>query len=457
MTKAIKTAQDSGKNIGKLSILRGGRKKRLLSEAIQLEEEITPEFIRPALILILIFIGLFIFWASTANINEITSATGEVVPSDSVKVVEHLEGGAIAEILVKDGSVVKKGQPLIILDGKRAISELKQSQARLVALRLREERLAAISKDRMPDFTAYVKEYPRLVAAQKDLYDKKIAARSTALLVVNSQLKTRILELNQMKKALIIAIQKFKVAKDLLAIREKMIKKKLISQVTFLDTKRAKITSDGEVKRLTEGIKVSEQAVIEARNRILDIAARLQQDAATEMGSVSAETAQVNNSISRLQDRVNRLKVRSPTRGVVQNLRVLTIGQIIQPGSLIMQIVPTKDTLIAEVKISPNDVGNVKIGQNVLVKIGSYNYSRFGGIKGTLTRMSASSLIGPKGRGYFRGRISLSKPYVGNIPGKYIVLPGMSVNASIATGKKTLLQYLLKPLSDAMNRAFSER
>lgn len=435
----------------------GGRRKRLLSEAIQLEEEVVPEFIKPALLAVAALVVLFIGWSAIVEIKEVAVAPGIVVPSGSVKVVEHLEGGIITEILVEEGSEVQEGQLLARMDSGQVEAELKQMQARLVALSVRGERLSAFNENREPDFSQFVDEYPKMVADQQEILKSQIASQGTGQSVIESQIQQRKRELVQLRKALKVAKQQQELSTELLRMRTRMMEKKLISKVVFLETKRAKVTADGEISRIKDDISVNKMAIQESENNLDNLDAELRQSTSIEAGTVSAEIEEVKNAIARIQDRVNRLDIRASTHGVVQDLQVKTVGQVVQPGGLMMQIVPLGDTLEVEVQIQTGDIGHVMPGQQVLVKVSSYDYSRFGGVDGELKKISATSVLDPQGLAIFKGWISLSKPYVGKQEGKYRVLPGMDVQANITTGKKTFLQYLLKPLTDAMGAAFTER
>jgi len=438
-------------------VIRGSRHRRLLSEAVQLEEEVTPQFVKPILFAILALIVLFIAWSGLAEIKEVAVAPGEIVPSGSVKVVEHLEGGAVEEILILDGDLVEKGQVLVKLGGAQIIADLHQMEARYSALRLRAERLSAFTDGREPDFSFMGDEYPQLVSDQQLIYLNQLETEKTSKSVIQSQIAQRKRELRQMKKSLSVAQQQQRVTDNMVIMRQKMVDKKLIPMMEFLETQRANITAAGEVSRIQDQIKLTNQTVTESQRRLADLSAQLRREALNEMGTVSAEVAEVRNSIERINDQVTRLEITAPIRGLVQELRVQTVGQVIQPGALVMRVVPVDGHLEVEVKIRTNDIGHVRVGQPVTVKVTSYDFSRFGGIDGVLTRISASSHVLPNGEAFFKGWVSLAENYVGDKSRQFMVTPGMGVQAEIATGDKTLLQYLMKPLTDALNRAFHER
>ncbi|OHC73964.1 MAG: hypothetical protein A3G18_08830 [Rhodospirillales bacterium RIFCSPLOWO2_12_FULL_58_28] len=448
------------------TIVRGKRTKRLLSEAIQLEEEIIPEFIHSALLGISALVILFIVWAALVEVSEVAIAQGEVVPSALVKVVQHLEGGVVSEILVKEGTMVEDGQVLARFSGAQSKAELKQMQVRYAALRLRAERLAAFNEGRPLDFEGIGDEYPELVADQEKILRDQLGALATGSSVIKSQIEQRKREIRQLRESLTIALQHQELTGNMLKMRERLVEKKLITKMVYLETKRAKVTADGEVARINDEISVASQSLVESNGNLANLEAQLRREASVELGGVSAEIAEVRNSLSRLEDRVQRLEVRAPVRGLVQDLRVGTVGEVVQPGAIMMKVVPLDGNMEAEVRISPRDIGYVRIGHPVLVKVGSYDYSRFGGVEGELIRLSPSSTcsslsstvcMDPVHDAYFKGWVSISRPYVGKDPEKLHITPGMSIEADITTGQKTMLHYLMKPVADAVSNAFRER
>ena len=211
------------------------------------------------------------------------------------------------------------------------------------------------------------------------------------------------------------------------------------------------------MNRITEEIGVTENELAESVNRRTDTLNQSRRDALAELGSIRAEIAEVEETLQRLLARVNRLEVRAPIRGHVLDVKVQNIGQVVQPGALLMQVVSDNAVLEAEVRISPRDIGFVRVGQPVNLRVTSYDYSRFGFVKGRLKRVSASSLLDESKNAYYQGLIELETHYVGQDPGRNLLQPGMNVEAEILTGEKTLLVYLVKPLIDVVSMSFHER
>lgn len=435
----------------------GSRKRRLLSEAARVEEELVPGFVRPLLVMVAVVVVLFFLWAAVTNITEVARAPGEVAPSGQVKVVQHLDGGSVAEILVEEKTLVQPGQVLLRLDGAQALSDLRQTSARVVALRLRLERLSAFVENRKPKFEDLAPDHPELVAHQQQIYQTQLSSRDSALAILDHQISQRSDRLQQIQKALSTAQEHQGLTGELATMREDLASRKLVNRSVLLETRRAKVSAEGEVARLAADTKVSEQELAEIRSRRVDTLNVLRRDALAEIGTVSAELAEVTELQARLKAKVDRLVVRAPVRGYVQDMKVQTVGQVVQPGGLMMQIVPDAVPLEAVVRIAPKDIGYVKVGQPVNLRVSSFDYSRFGFAQGTLKRVTATSVVGEDGRPYFRGWVQLPHPYVGHNGSRYMLQPGMGVEAEILTGEKTVLAYLSKPLLEMFSRSFRER
>ena len=444
------TAPNAANNLGR-------RQRRLLSETVLIEEELLPSFIRPMIAVILLTTIGFIAWAALTKIKEVAVAPGEVIPAAKVKVVQHLDGGIVSEILVEERMTVAAGAVLLRLDGTQALSDMRQMEARRASLLLRAERLAAFAEERLPDFSR-VDGYDDMVADQEDTLRTQQAARQSTLSILDQQLAQRVQRIAQQEKSLSSAEEHERLTGELVGMREDLATRRLVNRTILLETRRARVTAEGEVARLKDEIAVSRQELAETRNRRIDTVNQLRREASKEAGAVRAELAEVEESIQRLKAKVDRLDVRSPSAGLVQDLRAQTIGQVILPAALLMQIVPVSLQLEAEVRISPRDIGHVRVGQDVNLRVSSYDYTRFGHALGTLKRVSATSLTDPQSNQlYYRGWVTITRPYVGDVQGQHLLQPGMSLEADIRTGEKTLLAYIFKPVTDALSRSFHER
>lgn len=447
---------DKSQNSGQTTL--GRRQRNLLSESALIEEELLPDFVRPMLIFSALALAAFVLWAGMTQIKEVARAPGEILPVNKIKVVQHLDGGVVTEIPVEERMLVQEGQVLLRMDGSQALAELHQMEARQVALRLRAERLSAFAEGRKAKLDVFSGSHPDLLANQQQIYQTQVATRSSTVSILDHQIQQRTERLSQLGSALASAKEQLGLTTELSTMREDLGARRLVNRTVLLETRRAKVTASGEVDRLNQEILVSRQELAEIRSRRADTLNQLRRDALNEMGAVRAESAEVEESLKRLRAKVDRLIVRAPHRGLIQDLKVQTVGQVVQPGALLMQVVPDDAPLEAEVRIAPRDIGHIRVGQPVNLRVSSFEYTRFGYAAGTLKRMSASSVVDPQSNQlFYRGWVTLTNPYVGNTPGQFMVQPGMSLEADIITGQKTLLTYLIKPVADAFSSAFRER
>lgn len=435
----------------------GRRERSLLSETAQIEEEQIPAFVRPMLWVAAGAVLLFALWGGFVEVREVAKAPGEVLPVGDIKVVQHLDGGVVAEIPVEEHALVKQGQIVLRLERDQALADQGQTKARLCALQLRAERLSAFANGRNPRFAVRDCPYPDIVASELALFRQQVSSRGSSLAVIDEQIGQRARRIDQSREMLTTAREHQQLTGTLLGMREDLAQRRLVNQSVLLETRRAKVSADGEVARLNEEIAVNAREIAESQQRRLDAGNQMRRDALTELSTVEAEMSEAKEGLSRLQGRADRLVLRAPITGYVQDLKVSTIGQVISPGATVMHIVPDTAPLEVAVRIQPKDIGHVQDGQAVNIRVSSYDYTRFGYATGELRRISASSVPGEDGKPYFRGWVKLDRSYLGDTPGQYPLQPGMSLEAEIVTGEKSLMAYLAKPVIDVFSSAFHER
>jgi HlyD family type I secretion membrane fusion protein len=438
------------------AIERGGRQIRYLAQSVLLEEMGISHLSRYAVLTVTGLVVAFVIWASVTHIQEIASASGSIVPKSSVHTVQHLEGGIVKEILVEERQMVDAGQPLARLDPAQTVAEVEQIKARQAGLQLRAERLRAFAAGREPDFSIIEPRYRYLVGDQSAINLANLDRWRTQIEVLEG-------EIAQKKAEIAAAVdQKAATRRQLSLVSEEVQMRKTLyeeghsSKVAYYDARRTLAAIESEVHRLEGQERTATEAVNELQRRILDLASNQRQDALNELGTVTAELAQVDESLARAVDRANRLTIDSPVRGIVQNLQVRTIGGVIPAGGALMDIVPVDDELLVEARISTRDRGHVHEGQEASVKITTYDFVRYGSVHGTVTSISPTTFVDEKdGQPYYKAMVALDHPWVGEHANR--LLPGMTVQADVITGDKTLIQYLLKPIFVSLANAFHER
>lgn len=432
------------------------RFRRHLAQAVVFEEGGVGPLVRGTILTTILTVLALLAWSGITPVKESAVTYGSVVPSSSIRPIQHLEGGIVAEILVKEGQLVEQGEVLLRLDPAQAKGELEQLKAREAGLELKAERLRAFAEGRAPEFEP--SPHDTLQAQdQGTIFDAQDKARTSATAVLERQIDQRKSDIELFQRQIASIRPQISLLGREVAIRDELFKKGLTSQVVYLNTMREYERLKGEENRLQGQLKTAREALAEADQRRNDLGSKLSQDAYNEMGGVTAEMAQLKEARAKLEDRVTRLDIVAPVRGLIQELAVTSPGTVIQQGGMVTKIVPVDDVLMVENQITPRDIGHMQPGQPVRIKVTSYDFARFGALDGTLTQISPSTFLDEKKNPYYKGLVSLSKAHLGDDANRNRVLPGMTVQVDVITGEKTILQYLLKPLYVAAAQAFRER
>ncbi len=240
-------------------------------------------------------------------------------------------------------------------------------------------------------------------------------------------------------------------------MRRSLYEQGLNSKVLFLNIQRELNEAQGNLSGVVAEQARARETIAEAKLRLNELEKSQREESITELGRLGGEIAQAREALRKLRDRVARLEIVAPTRGYIKGLQFTTIGGVIAPAQVVMELVPIDDVLIAETRISTEDIGHVHLGQPVTVKVSAFDFIRYGGIQGELVSISASTFVDEDGRPYYKGKVALEADAVGEGASAQKIIPGMTVQADIQTGERTLLQYLLKPVYVSLDQAFSER
>lgn len=446
------------KHIGNSVTKRGKRDQlRYLSHSVRLQESLPTHMARLTLGVISLTVFAFIGWAAAANVNEVARVPGEVTPQGFQQVVQHLEGGIVQEILVEEGMLVNKGDVLLRLSGTGVNEDLGQVEERRLSLELQAERLKAFIEDRKPDFSKFSKVDPAQIENQKKMYQSMLDARQSERDVLNEQIRQKQNSMRALQSRRNAIAKNLDITNDLLARKQELYSNGYVSKIGFLETQQDANALSGENQQLGAQIEEARAGLKEYKDRLSSLDASYRDDAWKQLESAEGELAQNSKIVDKLKNKVDRLDVTAPERGLVKSLSINTVGGVVAPGQTLMEIVPLDRPLIVDVRIMPRHIGHLRVGQPVQVKISSFDYSRYGAVPGELEYISASTFQGEQGERYYRGRVRLSQNYVGNHPDQNIVMPGMTVMADMITGDKTILQYLLKPIQNSIQTAMSER
>lgn len=440
-----------------MKVARPQGRARFLEQSIRLEEDEPDRVIRAGVYLTAAFLVCAIAWAGITQVNEMVATPGEVVPAGLIHRVQHLEGGIVDEIHVRNGDRVDAGALLLHLLPSAPEADLGQVRTRRTASALKLERLQAMIMGRVPDFGEMERELPMVAANERDIYEALNESFAAELAVLDQQITRQQEELARQEIHTEAIGNEVNVARKQYAMQEELLTKSLTSRAMVLEGEARLTNLLSDYQESLGGIRVINADIAETRQKRLEVQtshlSRLQE----EKAAVMVEIFEADQALVKFRDRVQRLAVRAPVSGIVEGLSINSTNTVIDPGEDILKIIPTEDELIVESRIPTDDIGHIHAGLTADVKISSFDPSRFGTVKGIVKRVSATTYLDERKNPYFLAQITLEENHLGNDPKKLQIIPGMTVTADIQTGQKTILDYMMKPVSRGFNNAFRER
>lgn len=432
-----------------------------LSKSVLLEETGNPLLVRAVISFSAAILLLFLLWSSLTWVDEVSTASGEMVPTGLIKQVQHQEGGMIAGILVKEGEHVTADQPLILLDSYMPQSELRDARTQQALYTAQQKRLQAFLEGNPLHLSADSFD-AALIADQMRLFREMEANLERDQAIVTHQvgkLKSALAELEQ--RELTLHAQQ-KLIDEELKMRTTLHSGGDGSKLAVLLVQRQENDNRGELAAIQEKKNQLGHDLDEANFRLTKVRGDAREKAMLELEKVVSDAKKNSEWINRLTERIRLLEIRAPITGFVNNLKPHTIGGVIDKSDVLMEIVPEGWALMAEVKISPKDIGHVQSDQGVNVKLTAYDFARYGAIPGKLESISPSTFLDKNGTPYYKGFVRLNRSHIGTTPNRNgltfgPIISGMMLQADIITGRKTVLEYLLKPIYVSTNQAMRER
>ncbi len=410
------------------------------------------------LFVIIAFFVAFFGWASWATLEEVTRGEGRVIPSRQTQIVQNLEGGIVAEIMVREGEIVAPGQPLMRIDNIRAASDFRERRARYFALEAALARLEAEVQGNEPAFPEEVQAAaPDLVSSERLLFESRRQSLASEVEILRRQKQQREQELDELRTRERQYTESLRLARQELGIVAPLAERRVVSQSEHLQLQREVNDLDGQLQQTRQSIPRVETAIQEADERIDGAYSNFRSEAYREMSTLRAERAGLTEVIAAGEDRVRRTEVRSPVRGTIKELKFNTIGGVIQPGDPIVEITPLDDTLLIEAQVRPADIAFLRPDLPAMVKITAYDFSIFGGLEGRVEQISADTITDERGESFYRVRVRTDETSLGTADNPLEIIPGMTAQIDVITGKKTVLDYLMKPILKARNEALRER
>jgi adhesin transport system membrane fusion protein len=405
----------------------------------------------------LIVVVLLLAWSGFASIDEVTRGDGKVIPSRQLQVVQSYDGGIVSEILVREGQEVEAGQLLLRIDETRATSGVRESAAQTFALRVKLARLKALAEG-----TPFVPPAPasgdtqeeHIIDEERNLYMARTSELNSMVSINRQQLTQREQELAEARAKRAAAQRALDLAQQELSKTRPLLATGAISEVEVLRLDREVSRNRGDVEQTSAQISRVQAAIGEAERKMQETSLSFRNDARKELSEVLGKLNTLREGAVALVDKVDKAQVKSPVRGRVQRLLANTIGGVVSPGKDIVEIVPLDDTLILEAKVQPRDIAFITPRQHATVKFTAYDFSIYGGLDAVVENISPDTQVDERGNAFYLVRVRTRQAQFGdNLP----IIPGMTAEVDILTGKKTVLSYLLKPILKAKTYALSER
>lgn len=419
-------------------------------------DEQTPRGARILVWLSVAVVIILLVWAGYSVLDEVTRGEGKVIPSRQVQILQSLDGGIISEILVKEGQIVKIGDLLLKVDPTRMVSSLRENRSQYLALLAKAARLRALADGaRFSPPAEVVKEAPEIIVQEQSLYESRRAELDATIGVARQQSLQRSQELISVKARREQAAQSYVLTAKELEMTRPLSKTGAVSDVELLRLERDVARYRGERDSASSDIPRLESAVAEANRRMQEVELTFRNAARSDLSETNAKLSGLSEGSAALEDRVKQTEIRSPVNGTIKQLKVNTVGGVVQPGKDLIELVPSDDALLLEARVSPRDIAFLRPGQKAMVKFTAYDYAIYGGLEASLEHIGADSVVDEKGNAYFLVRVRTLSNNIG--PQKFPIIPGMVAEVDILTGKKSVLSYLMKPILRAQARAMTER
>lgn len=411
--------------------------------------------LRRTLLAVVGLVALFIVWAIFAQVDELARAHGDIQPGEGVQSLQVEEGGSIVKLLVREGQTVVKGQPIVEFAATNLNKEREQNEVKLTSALIDRERLGALLEKRQPDFDSYTK-YPHLVKQARTSYEIQDAQRkalSEAKLSAITQ-QQRLITGMQRDKALLA--RELAEARSRLARLEEGASKGLVSKLMLSDARQQVTAVEERQSELASRAASAEDQITTLQAEMASVDAEFTQNVSIELGKTTELWRELQAEQRALAQRSARFEMKAPVAGVVMNLPQTLENAVIAPGGVVAEIVPADQAVVMEVMVTPRDIGFIQVGQRAVVKVDAFDYSRFGSVAGEVKRVSPTSIkLKENGATFYKVQISLDKPYIGSTERR--IIAGMTGEADIVTGRKSVIQYLLKPIFLTADTAFHER
>ena len=417
----------------------------------------SPKGARKLILIIFLFFIFAIYWAANAQVDEITKGDGKVISSKQLQKLQSLEGGIVSDVLISSGDRISKDDVLLVIDDTKFKSNLEEIRKKLLILEAQKQSLSSELKDEPLVFSAdLINEIPVIAQQEMDFFATREKEKESIELTYKNRIEKLDNNFAEFSGKADNLRKNLKLAEEELEIYKSLQNKDLVSKVELIALEKELNNIEGQLFEAEIKAQQIETLKTEALNERDSSNLSMRNKAQEKLNSTLAEIEILEQSEVVALDRLNRTLIRSPVNGIVQRVLANTISSVIQPGEDLIEIVPIDDALLIEAKIRPVDIGFLSPGQDVVVKFSAYDYAIYGGLKGNLEYISADTIV-DRDESYYLIKVRTDVNYIEMEKERLEIIPGMTASVNIITGKKTVLDYLLKPVLRAKHNSMHER
>lgn len=404
------------------------------------------------------FFVIALVWAAFTELEEVTRGEGKIIPSSQIQVIQSLEGGIVEEFLVREGETVQRDQVLLRMRNVQAKSEYAAQRKRYLSLLATLERLKAEAEGTPLTFPEELsREAPDAVRVEGDAYDANRRESANQSNVLQQQLSQRRQEVTELRKRISDLGSIVALTREEQEMIKPAVARGAAPQIELIQIERRLAEQQSELNGLRLALPRSEAAVKEAEEKLKEQENTFRARAQRELPTIRAEMDSLKETLETYRDREERTDIRSPVYGTVKDMKITTVGGVVRPGDPILEVVPLEDTLLIEAQVRPSDIAFIRPGMKAVVKITAYDYSIYGGLEGEITDISADTIVDDKGESFYRVRVRTNETVLTYNGKAHQIIPGMTAGVDIITGKKSIMDYLLKPFIKASQTALRER
>ncbi len=400
----------------------------------------------------------FIAWAAFANLEEVAQARGRIIPASKLQIVQNLEGGIVREISIHEGQEVAEGQIILSIDPTLSGASLGEVREKIGGLTALIARLEAEVEGKELAFPAEVAQAsPGLVASQDNLYRSRQQEFNAGITTLELEARQREQEILEIGSKIATLMESLRIVGEDMSLARGLVQSRAISRAEVLQIEGRYNDTRGNLEAAQLALPRLQSARDGALSKRTEKASAFKSDALAKLTQARTDLAALKENAWSGADKVARTKVRSPVAGIVKTINVTTVGQVVQPGSNLVEIVPLNDTLLVEAQVRPQDIAFLRPGLEAVVKLTAYDFAIYGGLKARVEQIGIDSVTPEKGEPYYPVRVRTDRRSLAYKGEQLPIIPGMVAEVDVLTGRKTVLQYLTRTFLRVRMQAMRER